>query len=383
MVKIEIKGTIVADEDKWIYEWFGVGATCPKDIHTALQEANGEDLEVEINSGGGDVIAGNEIYTALRTYRGKVNIIISGMAASAASYIATARRCEISPVGIFMIHNVSGGARGDYHAMDKESEILQTVNRAIAGAYMEKTKMSMEDLLSLMDQESWLTAEKALEYGFVDAIVKNQEEETQQTGREAGHFSGKKVAIYNATTILDRETIRKTKEMLKGAVINPENAAPEGELPVYPESVLNNKNREVESMEDETNENISTEQELAAKYPDLVQKIRDDAAREAAEAENSRLKAIDDIAGQVSEKMVQDAKYGENKMTAEALALAAFRQNGIMASTALQNLQEDIGNSEADSVETDANAGLAGDQQTEHQIKVSNLAEKLKRKRGR
>lgn len=382
MAKIEIKGTIVADEDKWIYEWFGVGATCPKDIHTALQEANGEDLEVEINSGGGDVIAGNEIYTALRTYKGKVNIIISGMAASAASYIATARRCEISPVGIFMIHNVSGGARGDYHAMDKESEILQTVNRAIAGAYMEKTKMSMEDLLGLMDQESWLTAEKALEYGFVDAIVKNQEE-TQQTGRKAGHFDGKRVAIYNAATVLDRETIRKAREMLMGAAANPENAAPEGGMPTQPESVLNNnKNLEVEIMEDETNETISTEQELAAKYPDLVQKIRNDAAREATEAENSRLKAIDDIAGQVSEKMVQEAKYGENRMTAEALALEAFRQNGIMASAALQDLQADIGSSNADSVGTDANTGLADDQEADREVKVNNLAKKF-RKKGR
>ncbi len=382
MAKIEIKGTIVADEDKWIYEWFGVGATCPKDIQTALQEANGEDLEVEINSGGGDVIAGNEIYTALRTYKGKVNIIISGMAASAASYIATARRCEISPVGIFMIHNVSGGARGDYHAMDKESEILQTVNRAIAGAYMEKTKMSMEDLLGLMDQESWLTAEKALEYGFVDAIVKNQEE-TQQTGRKAGHFDGKRVAIYNAAMVLDRETIRKAREMLMGATVNPENAAPEGGMPTQPESVLNNNNNlEVEIMEDKTNETISTEQELAAKYPDLVQKIRNDAAREATEAENSRLKAIDDIAGQVSEKMVQEAKYGENRMTAEALALEAFRQNGIMASAALQDLQADIGNSNADSVGTDANTGLADDQEADREVKVSNLAKKF-RKKGR
>ena len=78
MAKIGVKGTIVADDDKWIYEYFGIAATCPKDIHAAIVDANGEDLDVEINSGGGDVVAGNEIYTALRMYRGKVNIIISG-----------------------------------------------------------------------------------------------------------------------------------------------------------------------------------------------------------------------------------------------------------------------------------------------------------------
>lgn len=135
-------------------------------------------------------------------------------------------------------------------------------------------------------------------------------------------------------------------------------------------------------MEEETNENISTEQELAAKYPDLVQKIRDDAAQEATEAENRRLKAIDDIAGQVSEKMVQEAKYGENRMTAEALALEAFRKNGIKASAALQDLQDDIGSSNADSVGTDANTGLADDQEADREVKVNNLAKKF-RKKGR
>lgn len=383
MAKIGVKGTIVADDDKWIYEWFGIAATCPKDIHTAIQDANGEDLEVEINSGGGDVIAGNEIYTALRMYKGKVNIIISGMAASAASYIATARRCEISPVGIFMIHNASGGARGDYHAMDKESEILQTVNRAIATAYMDKTKMPLDDLLSLMDKESWLTAEKALEYGFVDAIIGNQEE-TQQVGKEAGFFDGGKAAIYNAATILDRETIEKTKEMLAKASKNSENAAPESGVPTQPESVLNIKNKlEVEEMGEETNETIVTVEALSAKYPDLVQKIRDDAAREATEEENRRLKAIDDIADQVSDELVHNAKYGENRMTAEALALAAFRQNGIMAKAALNDLKDDIKSSNASDVGSDANAGLADDHAEEHEIKVRNLAGKFKREKRR
>ena len=152
MPKISIRGTIVADEDKWIYDWFGIHATSPADVHKAIAEANGQELEVEINSGGGDVIAGNEIYTALRMYKGKVTNIIVGMAASAASYIASARNCIMTPVGLYMIHNASGGARGDYHVMDKESEILQTVNRAITAAYMEKTSMTQEELLALMDE---------------------------------------------------------------------------------------------------------------------------------------------------------------------------------------------------------------------------------------
>lgn len=383
MAKISVKGTIVADDDKWIYDWFGITATCPRDVHGAIQEAAGEDLEVEINSGGGDVIAGNEIYTALRMYRGKVDIIISGMAASAASYIATARRCEMSPVGIFMIHNASGGARGDYHAMDKESEILQTVNRAIATAYMDKTKMPLDDLLGLMDKESWLTADKALEYGFVDAIIESQEE-AQQTGQEAGLFDGGRAAIYNVATVLDRKTIKRTKEMLAKASGQTENAAPGSGIATEPESVsdIKNKQKEAKDMDEETKDGISTVEEIMAKYPSLAQKLRDDASREAAAAENDRLKAIDEISGQISAGLVHEAKYGEKRMTAESLALEAFRRNGIMAKEALADLKADITSSGADRIVTDANSGLAEESKDlDHGTKVQNLAKKLAERR--
>ena len=384
MAKVGVKGTIVADDDKWIYEYFGIAATCPKDIHSAISDANGEDLDVEINSGGGDVVAGNEIYTALRMYRGKVNIIISGMAASAASYIATARHCEISPVGIFMIHNAAGSARGDYHVMEKESEILQAVNRAIATAYMDKTKMKLDDLLNLMDGEAWLTADEALGYGFVDAIIENQDD--AQGAAAKGGFSGgkKKTALYNAATVLDRETIDRTKEMLAKASDKTKNTTPEG-VPKPPESVLNNKNikkDEVEKMAD-TTESISTVEELTAKYPALVQQIKDSASLESAAAENARLKAIDEIAGQISDKMVADAKYGEKKITAEALALEAFRQNGIMAAAALSDMEKDIRESGAGEVTASANAGLAEDSGEQREVKVSGLAKKIKESRGK
>lgn len=355
---------------------------------------HGEDLDVEINSGGGDVVAGNEIYTALRMYRGKVNIIISGMAASAASYIATARHCEISPVGIFMIHNASGGARGDYHAMDKESEILQTVNRAIATAYMDKTKMNLDDLLNLMDCESWLTAEEALNYGFVDSIIESQEN-AKEAAAQGGFSNGKKkTALYNAATVLDRETIDRTKKMLAKASEKPGNTAPDG-VPKPPESVLDNQNQkkvgidttqkkvEVKEMADTTQESISTVEELTAKYPALVRQIKDSAILEATAAENARLKAIDEIAGQISDKMVTDAKYGEKKVTAEALALEAFRQNGIMAAAVFSDMKEDIGESGAGEVLPTANTGLADDSWEQRESKVNNLARKIKESRGK
>lgn len=170
-MKVDVKGTIVSDNDGWIYDWFGIQATYPKKINKALEDAKGAAIEVEINSGGGDVFAGSEIYTALRNYKGSVNIRIVGMAASAASVIAMAGKCEMSPTAQMMVHNVSSYADGDTHDMAHMAEVLASANKAIAAAYVGKTGMSENDALEMMDKETWLTAEKALEKGLIDKIM--------------------------------------------------------------------------------------------------------------------------------------------------------------------------------------------------------------------
>lgn len=197
MRKIEVKGTIVGNADKWIYEWFGMDATCPKDVNAAISEANGEPLLVEINSGGGDVFAGSEIYTALKAYAGTVEINIVGLAASAASVIAQAGHSRISPTALFMVHNVSGSAAGDFHDMQQEAEILQTANKAVAAAYLEKTGKSMEELLGIMDAETWMDAQKAVEYGFVDEVM----------------FASAPT-LTNGIGVLPAQTIHKLKDLL-------------------------------------------------------------------------------------------------------------------------------------------------------------------------
>lgn len=378
MAKVSIKGAIVANDDKWIYDYFGMNATCPADIHNAIKEAAGADLEVEINSGGGDVIAGNEIYTALRMYKGNVTCIIVGMAASAASYIATARKCMMTPVGLYMIHNASGSASGDYHALDKGSEILQTVNKAITAAYVEKTSMSQEKILELMDKETWLTADEAVAYGFVDSIIENQENKT--ANQTIGFFNEKNlIAVYNSTQILDRETIEKTRKMLLSPSDKVKNATSEQ---VVSDSVLINKKKaEVKKEMDETeNRNISTVDELVANYPELVQQIRAAAATDATKAENERLRAIDDIAAQIPSEMVNEAKYGANRITAEELAFNAFKKNVAMAGEAFSNLRHDVAESGTATVASSANSGMADDQsKLDSKDKVKNLANLLQR----
>lgn len=173
---INIRGDIVGNDDKWIYEWFEMDATCPKDVKDILEAAEeNEPIDVLINSGGGSVMAGQEMYTALKGDP-RVNIKIQSMAGSAAGVVAMAGHCTISPVAMIMIHNVSmSGASGDYHEMQKNAEVLKQMNAAMASAYVEKSGRPLDEILKMMDRETWLTANQCLEYGFVDEIMTDQQ----------------------------------------------------------------------------------------------------------------------------------------------------------------------------------------------------------------
>lgn len=187
MVVIDVKGDIISNDDKWVYDWFEWDSTCPNDVKNALINAEpGEEIEVHVNSGGGSVMAGQEMYSLLRG-NPNVTIVIQSMAGSAAGVVAMAGKNKISPVAMVMIHNVSmHGASGDYHDMQKNAEILKQMNASMAAAYTEKSGKSQEEILRLMDKETWLTANQCLEYGFVDEIIKEEKSESYFTNSYSG-----------------------------------------------------------------------------------------------------------------------------------------------------------------------------------------------------
>ena len=171
MAKVRIAGVIISNDQKWIYDWFEMDSFCPNDLRKAITDEY-ETIEVEINSGGGSVYAGSEIYTALKNHKGQVNVSIVGLAASAASVIAMAgKTVKMSPTAQFMVHNVSAQGEGDYRDMQHMADILKTANETIASAYILKTGKSKDEILAMMDKETWLTAEKAKEYGFIDEVM--------------------------------------------------------------------------------------------------------------------------------------------------------------------------------------------------------------------
>lgn len=170
---IDIKGPIITNDDKWIYDWFGVASCCPADIQSQLDEvADDEGVQVVINSSGGDIFAASEIYDMLAESKATIKVIF---AASAASYIACACKSEIVPTGMLMIHNVSSYAAGDYNDMAHESGVLLKASKAVATAYRLKTGMSEDELIGLMDKETWLTADEAVEKGFIDKVAEYAE----------------------------------------------------------------------------------------------------------------------------------------------------------------------------------------------------------------
>jgi ATP-dependent protease ClpP protease subunit len=175
-MKINIKGVIVQNRDKELYNWFGIDAVSPRDVITALDEAKGQDIEVDISSGGGDVYAGSEIYSALKSYAGNSVGNIVGIAGSAASVIAMGvKKLKISPTAMIMIHNAQTVTVGDSNAHASMSETLKTVNTSIRNAYKLKTKKTDEELINLMNNTTWFDAKTALENGFVDEIMFDSE----------------------------------------------------------------------------------------------------------------------------------------------------------------------------------------------------------------
>ncbi|HBD01634.1 MAG TPA: peptidase [Lachnoclostridium sp.] len=197
--KINVKGEIVGNSDAWIYEWLEIEHTSPHGISKQLAEANGEEIEVEINSPGGNIFAGSEIYTALRSYKGNKKIRIVGLAGSAASVIAEAGESEISPTAMYMIHKVSSYASGNHKAMEHQSEVLKMADESIVNAYVDKTGMSKEELLSMMDKETWLSAQQAVDYGFVDKVM----------------FQDSRIPLTNSIGGIPPETIDKLRNLIK------------------------------------------------------------------------------------------------------------------------------------------------------------------------
>lgn len=205
---INIKGVIVSDDEKWIYDWFDIAATSPADVNAALEEADGEDVDVIVNSPGGSVYAGNEIYTALKSYKGRSFGKIVGLAASAASFaVLGCDTVAISPPGQIMVHNAWSRVAGDYRDMEHGAEFLRKTNTSIINVYRLKTGKTEDELRAMMDKETWMTAQEALEHGFVDEIMFDEQKQL--------------AASASTSVLLPPEVVNKIRQLMAKEISQP------------------------------------------------------------------------------------------------------------------------------------------------------------------
>ena len=166
---LDIDGEIVAEKG-W---WTGPDAVVAKDFRKALEGVR--NVTVHINSPGGDVMAGAEIYSALREHslngKGTVTVIVTALAASAASIIAMAGdKILMHPVAYMMIHNPWTVAMGDAKELRKTAKTLDVISEGLISAYETRTGKSRDELKKMLEAETWMSAGACVEEGFADEI---------------------------------------------------------------------------------------------------------------------------------------------------------------------------------------------------------------------
>lgn len=300
-----------------------------------------ENIILHINSPGGSVFSAVAIANTLKNHKAKVTANIDGLAASAATIITSACDTVRMPKNaLFMIHNPITFAYGNNQEMQKTVEMLDKVKNSIIETYLSKTKADKKTLSELMDNETWMDAETAKEYGFVDEIV------NEEVGKE---FVENKLIINNmAFDISKFKNFKKAKDI-----------------------VIDNKKK--------TKEVKMTLEELKNQFPDLYDYVLNEGKKIGKEEERERLKAIDDIGVNNYSELIENAKY-VNPMSASELAINILKKQKEEKAQKLQNIKNE---SQDNFIPPVANDGTLSGKKEEKQfmgIDIMNIFSRMNKK---
>lgn len=149
----------------------------PQQVSESLKKADSEDITVNFVSVGGYVFEGFQIFNQIKEYSGKKTVIINGIVASIAAYISTAfDTVKVKDNSTFMIHNAMGGAIGDYRILEKESKELRRLNDVIGKNYSNRSGQPIEEILELMNEETWFYGDEIINAGFADELISSGEQ---------------------------------------------------------------------------------------------------------------------------------------------------------------------------------------------------------------
>jgi len=318
-VKISVRGPIISSNDQWIYDWFGIEATSPKKINDALESiVDSDEVTVEINSGGGSVFDASEIYALLKAHPNNVTVKILGLAASAASVIAMAGdKVLMAPTAQLMIHNSAMRAQGDYRDMNKAADFLKTVNETIASAYNLKSGKSYDELLALMDEETWLKPKQALDLHLIDEIM----------------FENSSTSIV--------ASVAADGGMLPQEVIDTiRNQMGSGRQPEIPSNMVLNATKSTQNTEIQEEPKVMNLETLKNDHPELFNQVKNIGFEEGITAENNRIKEIEELQMPGNEALINKAKF-EEKIEASALAVQIIKAEKERGTNYLNNVQKD------------------------------------------
>lgn len=362
MPRIKLSGTVVSNDSAAIYRYFGFQVIAPRDVSNAVDECpEDEELVLEINSGGGSVYAGFEIYNILRSCSRKTKAEVFSIAASAASIIAVA--CDtvlMSPVSNMMIHRSAlGRVSGNAGTMEQAAQMLNTIDETMLNAYEEKAgdKSSRTKLRHMIENETFLTAEQAVNCGLADGILERKGAEDDSDPMDAvASATGGGISIKSAAALFAGQMLPPVDDLRRMMAEQKKlNNDTEPEQPA-PESVQNNSEKEGQKVAEE-NKVIQDAAELMKAYPGLTNEIRE----EAAQAERKRIESIDALALPGFEEIISNAKK-DGTQTAGSVAMAIIMAQKEKGQTYLDKAKDDA--KAANSVNSEA-APEAEDKETE------------------
>lgn len=345
MAKIEAKGPIVSSESAWFYNWIGWQCTDPARISRELEQAAGDEVVLEINSTGGSVMAGYEIYKSIMDYPGKVTAHII-IACSAATFLACAAdEARISDGGIFMIHNVQSYADGDYRDMQMEADALRQFNEGLINIYERKTRKSREELQKLMDENTYMGPTMAIEQGFVDGLIYDQQGISVENEGKVNDF-----VCSLAASSIPAISADKAQKML--AALKKMNVAPV-QHPYESHEQDIGSNAESDIKQNEGGKNRMTLQEFLAENPEAnaeIDALADEALAKGRAQERERIKSLDAISATVPAVMLTEAKYGESPLDGPTLAYQAMMKGEKAATAYMASAIRDVETSGATAV---------------------------------
>ena len=338
---------------------------------------NKSKITVKLNSCGGDLYTGIAIHNALKALHGEVNVVVEGIAASAASVIMCAGdTVTVYPGSLVMIHGVSVVLWDSLNIQDMKQLIkgMDASERAVAAIYNAKTGIEEETLRGMMTKETWLTGSEAVEKGFADELVKTME------GPQMSMSADKKVLMVNGV----HHNIEGLHNV-PGTIPISAHVTP----PVKKRRV--NKENTATAEKTEGGNNLMTPEEIRAAHPEAVAQIEQAAVNaaqtqanaDAVAAERQRLADIDSIAASIpDQQLVNDAKYGENRCTAQELCFRVMQQSAAAGQQFLANYQKGGEESGAANVGAAPNGGAAVNQQENDAVDIQTVVDAYNKTKG-